>query len=58
MAYAYGQYNGTVGPVELKLSLIPTWVKDVFVMWTDGYVSDLELINGIRYLVQIGVIEI
>lgn len=57
-------YAGNVGPIEIELytepveSEIPSWVKDVFVMWADGYISDSELINSIEYLVQIGVIEL
>lgn len=57
-------YAGNVGPIEIELSMepieseIPAWVKDVFVMWADGYISDSELINSIEYLVQIGVIEL
>ena len=35
---------------------IPSWIKDVFVMWANGQISDQELLDGIRYLVNINVI--
>jgi len=51
----------TIETPELEALLdngIPEWVKEVFVMWADGYISDLELIKSIEYLIKIGTIKI
>lgn len=66
-------YSGKVGPIiiepiieepdepmiePLGEELLPSWIKDVFVMWTDGLINDLELIEAINYLIKLGVIEV
>lgn len=37
---------------------IPEWVKGVFKYWSDGNISDQELISAIKFLVKSGIIEI
>ena len=39
-------------------ALIPEWVKDIFVWYGNGGVSDQELIGAIQYLVREGVIRV
>lgn len=66
-------YGGNVAPlIEPKIvqeqepilqketitSEIPSWVRGLFEMWTLKQISDSELVNGIKYLVQIGVIQL
>ena len=59
-------YGGQVAPAsietpELEVLLvngIPDWIREVFVMWANGYISDLELIVSIEYLIKTGVIEL
>jgi len=59
-------YGGQVAPAtietpELEAFLddgIPEWIKDLFVMWLDGYISDMELIASLEYLIKTGVIEL
>ncbi len=35
---------------------IPEWVKGVFVFWSEGNISDEELKNAIKFLVDHGII--
>lgn len=57
-------YVGNVAPlieqqvIETPVKEIPSWVRGVFEMWTLGQISDVELIEGIKYLISIGVIEV
>lgn len=41
---------------KIQTKEIPSWVKEVFKMWASDQISDQELLNGIRYLVNINVI--
>lgn len=38
-------------------SIIPNWIKNLFMFWGDGQVGDAELINAIGFLVDEGVIK-
>lgn len=58
ISFAYGQYQGNVGPLELQQPPIPTWIKHVFELWTLDKITDTELINAIQYLVDIEVIQL
>jgi len=44
------------GASEPELKPIPEWVKRVFAFWADGQISDQELKNAIKFLVQNGII--
>lgn len=44
--------------LEKPVKEIPSWVKEVFKMWTNGQITDTDLINGIQYLIKIGVIVV
>ncbi len=37
---------------------IPSWVKNIFVWYGDGKVSDDEVINAITYLIEKGIIKV
>ena len=59
-------YGGEVAPATIETAElealvdngIPEWVKEVFVMWADGYISDLELIASLEYLIKTGIIQL
>lgn len=38
--------------------LLPAWIKQVFVMWTNNLISDVELIEVLNYLIELGVIQL
>lgn len=44
-------------PVQVPQE-IPSWIKGVFVYWANGQISDDELIDAIRFLVNNGVIDL
>ncbi|QLH10262.1 hypothetical protein [Nitrosarchaeum sp. AC2] len=44
--------------LEKPVKEIPSWVKEVFKMWANGQITDTDLINGIQYLIKIGVIVV
>lgn len=44
--------------LEKPVKEIPSWVREVFKMWTNGQITDTDLINGIQYLIKIGVIVV
>lgn len=43
---------------QVQTNSIPSWVKEVFKMWASDQISDQELLNGIRYLININVIVV
>jgi hypothetical protein len=68
----YTPYGGNVAPEinkdvnqtqtteieSIQVKEIPVWVKEVFKMWANGQITDMDLINGIQYLIKIGVIVV
>lgn len=56
------QNTTTTAPVTNQTAIptvpdtIPSWIKGVFVYWANGQISDSELIEAIRFLVNTGVI--
>ena len=38
--------------------LIPPWVKSVFAYYVDGQITEAELINALKYLIEAGVINV
>lgn len=44
--------------IDTPIKEIPSWVKEVFKMWTNGQITDTDLINGIQYLIKIRVIVV
>ena len=54
-------YGGTgVGstPNDRPVQKIPEWVRNVFVWYAQGQVSEAELLNAIKYLVQQDIIKL
>ena len=45
-------------PVTLKLTSIPTWVKNNAGWWGEGSIGDSDFITGIKYLIENRVIDI
>lgn len=37
---------------------LPTWIKNNAGWWADGYVSEHEFIESIKYLIEKGIIKI
>jgi len=37
---------------------IPDWVRNIFIWYGDGIISEDELINALRFLIQEGTIEV
>jgi len=55
--YNFPEYSSIYQAVGLS-EPIPEWVKGVFTFWTNGNISDDELKNAIKFLVESGIIEI
>jgi len=45
-------------PISLKLTYIPTWIKNNAGWWGEGIIDDSEFITGIKFLIENGIIEI
>jgi len=45
-------------PVTLKLTSIPTWVKNNAGWWEEGSIGDSDFITGIKYLIENMIIDI
>jgi len=45
-------------PVTLKLTSIPTWVKNNAGWWGEGSIADSDFITGIKYLIENRIIDI
>lgn len=45
-------------PVQQDAAKIPEWLRHVFKFYADGNITEDELLNGLRYLIQEGVIKI
>ena len=41
-----------------KVTKIPDWIRNIFVLYADGSISDQELINAITFLIEQKIIEI
>jgi hypothetical protein len=39
-------------------SKIPSWVKNIFVLYSDGSITENELLSAIKFLIEQGIIEI
>jgi hypothetical protein len=52
------QINPTVQTPTTQPSKIPVWVKNIFIWYGNGQISDNELLTAIRYLIQIGMIKV
>ena len=52
------QINSTVPIPTTENSKIPTWVKNIFIWYGNGKISDDQLLTAIRYLIQIGIIKV
>ena len=37
---------------------VPAWVKSNAGWWADGIIDDNTFVNGIQYLIQIGLIQV
>ena len=46
------------GQADVQSEQVPAWIKDIFVLYAAGDISDFELLNAIEYLVQIGIIAV
>jgi len=44
------------GPADTTIQKIPDWVKNIFIWFGQDKVSEAELLNAIKYLVQQDVI--
>jgi len=54
-------YGGTgVGstPIDRSVQKIPEWVRNVFVWYAQEQVSEAELLNAIKYLIQQDIIKL
>jgi len=53
-------YTPTEKPksISLKLTYIPTWIKNNAGWWGEGIIDDSDFISGIKYLIENGIIEI
>jgi len=43
---------------EEKITQVPNWVKDTAGWWAEGLLSDKEFVNGIKYLVEQGIVQV
>ena len=43
---------------EEKITRVPDWVKDSAGWWVEGLLSNEEFVNGIKYLVEQGIIQV
>ena len=50
--YATTQEQNTITPT------IPSWVKQIAIFWGNGLISDIEFLNAIQYLVDIGLLTV
>jgi hypothetical protein len=37
---------------------IPDWVKNIFILYADGSITENELISALKFLIEQGIIEI
>jgi hypothetical protein len=47
-----------VGDVEESIEKIPKWIKNNPGWWAQGQISDNDFINGIQYLISVGIINV
>ena len=41
---------------EEKITNVPDWIKNTSGWWVEGQLSDIEFVNGIKYLIEKGII--
>ena len=51
-------YSLTTKSTESVEEFIPEWVKNNAAWWSDGLISEDDFLNGIKYLVKKGVIQV
>ncbi len=56
--YAGGEAATTFRLEDSGRVVIPSWIRDVAVLWTDGEISDGTFAGAVRYLVGAGIISL
>ena len=46
------------GPADTPIQKIPEWVRNIFIWYAEEKVSEDELLNAIKYLVQQEIIKL